>query len=106
MHSLRGMHSTLATGAGATGDLVAKQLGHTSPTVTAAHYTDADVLAVAKQQRVWELIHRDGDAPTLAEKRLNRPHAEATASDQEVKESVHDSGGNREPEIKVSEKPQ
>jgi integrase len=38
MHSLRGLHATLATEAGVSSHAVASALGHTSPVVTAAHY--------------------------------------------------------------------
>jgi integrase len=37
-HAMRGLHSTLATDAGATGHLVAGALGHTSFATTAGHY--------------------------------------------------------------------
>ncbi len=37
MHSLRGLHATLATEAGVSSHAVASALGHTSPAVTAAH---------------------------------------------------------------------
>jgi integrase len=43
-HSMRGLHSTLATGVGITGHAVAKALGHTSFAVTKRHYVDPDVL--------------------------------------------------------------
>ncbi len=38
MHSLRGLHATLATEAGVSSHAVASALGHTSPVVTQAHY--------------------------------------------------------------------
>lgn len=38
IHSLRGVHATAAREAGATGHLVAAQLGHASPATTEAHY--------------------------------------------------------------------
>lgn len=43
-HSMRGLHSTLAAGFGATGHAVAKALGHTSFNVTKRHYVDREVL--------------------------------------------------------------
>jgi integrase len=43
-HSMRGLHSTLAAGFGATGHAVAKALGHTSFAVTKRHYVDREVL--------------------------------------------------------------
>lgn len=48
---LRGTHATLATEAGATGDLVMRQLGHTSTEVARRHYT-AGGTAEAAQARV------------------------------------------------------
>lgn len=39
LHSLRGVHATAAREAGATGHLVAAQLGHASPATAEAHYT-------------------------------------------------------------------
>jgi integrase len=39
-HSLRGLHATLATAAGATSHVVASALGHSSPAVTHAHYIE------------------------------------------------------------------
>lgn len=43
-HSMRGLHSTLAAGFGATGHAVAKNLGHTSFSITRRHYVDREVL--------------------------------------------------------------
>lgn len=43
-HGLRGTHATLATRAGATSQLVAGSLGHSSPAVTEAHYTQAEAV--------------------------------------------------------------
>lgn len=60
-HSLRGLHSTLALGAGATGELVAAALGHTSFAITARHYADPDALRGAQVQRVADAL--DGPLP-------------------------------------------
>jgi integrase len=61
-HGLRGLHSTLATSAGATGELVAAQLGHESATVTRQHYIDPDALTDAAQGRVLDaLIGKDNE---------------------------------------------
>ena len=57
-HSLRGLHSTLAHDAGATGHLVAEALGHTSFRVTQRHYLAAEASDRANQQRTLEAIHR------------------------------------------------
>lgn len=54
--SLRGMHATLATDAGATSHDVARALGHTSIAVTEAHYTDELALARAKRKRAQAAI--------------------------------------------------
>lgn len=43
-HSLRGLHSSLAIGAGSTPGVVASALGHGSFAVTAKHYVDPDTL--------------------------------------------------------------
>jgi integrase len=43
-HSLRGLHSTLAIGAGSTPAVVASALGHGSFAITARHYVDPDTL--------------------------------------------------------------
>lgn len=41
-HALRGLHATLARGAGATGHAVAATLGHASPQITRDHYQAPD----------------------------------------------------------------
>lgn len=51
-HSLRGLHATLATEAGATPHLVASALGHASPQVTALHYTDPTTADRARTRKV------------------------------------------------------
>jgi integrase len=38
--SLRGLHASIATGAGATSHVVASALGHSTPAVTHAYYVD------------------------------------------------------------------
>lgn len=58
-HSLRGLHSTLALGAGATAELVAAALGHTSFAITARHYAAPDALHGAQVRRVADAL----DAP-------------------------------------------
>lgn len=50
-HGMRGLHSTLAVGAGVTGDAVAASLGHTSFNVTVAHYAQPAAVEAAKQDR-------------------------------------------------------
>jgi integrase len=48
-HSMRGLHSTLATAAGTTGHAVARALGHTSFAVTKRHYVQREVLETAQR---------------------------------------------------------
>ena len=55
-HSMRGLHSTLAAGFGATGHVVAKALGHTSFNVTKRHYVDQDVLETASLRRTLKIL--------------------------------------------------
>ena len=55
-HSLRGLHSTLAREAGATGNLVAQALGHASFDVTKRHYLAAGADDRANQQRMLRVI--------------------------------------------------
>jgi len=47
-HSLRGLHATLAIEEGASGEAVARALGHTSFEMTAKHYASADSVANAR----------------------------------------------------------
>ena len=51
-HSLRGMHATLALDGGATGDAVAKALGHGSFEMTKTHYASASSVANSESGRV------------------------------------------------------
>lgn len=51
-HSLRGMHATLALEGGATGDAVAKALGHGSFEMTKTHYASASSVANNESERV------------------------------------------------------
>lgn len=50
-HSLRGLHATLATAAGETGEAVARQLRHTSFEVTKRHYLAPGSLAEAQLRK-------------------------------------------------------
>jgi integrase len=56
-HSLRGLHATLATEAGATSHAVAGALGHTSPAVTHAHYIERGATRRATTKRVVGKLH-------------------------------------------------
>lgn len=55
-HSLRGLHATLATEAGATPQLVANALGHTSPQVAQRHYTDQAATHRANTRKVIDRL--------------------------------------------------
>ena len=55
-HSMRGLHSTLAAGFGATGHVVAKALGHTSFNVTKRHYVDQDVLETTSLRKTLKVL--------------------------------------------------
>ena len=56
MHGMRGLHSTLATRAGITPQVIAESMGHTNPRVTKEHYINPEVAAQAEQQRVLEKL--------------------------------------------------
>jgi integrase len=55
-HSMRGLHSTLATGVGTTGDAVAKAMGHASVAVGQRHYIDQNVRENATLRRTLGLL--------------------------------------------------
>jgi integrase len=55
-HGLRGTHATLATSAGASGELVAATLGHASSKVTEKHYIAPGTAEQAKQRRVLKVL--------------------------------------------------
>lgn len=55
-HSLRGLHATLAIEEGASGDAVARALGHTSFEMTAKHYASADSVANARLAKATETL--------------------------------------------------
>ncbi len=48
-HGLRGTHATICAAVGASPDIVARSLGHTSYAVTAAHYADAGTVDARRQ---------------------------------------------------------
>lgn len=64
-HSLRGLHSTLALGAGATADAVASALGHGSFAVTQRHYAAPGSVEAAAASRVADVLGSSGDADLL-----------------------------------------
>lgn len=70
--SLRGLHASVATDAGATSHVVASALGHSSPAVTHAHYIDSATARRARTRRVVGNVAPDpalrvvGDEPAGA----------------------------------------
>jgi len=68
--SLRGLHASVATDAGATSHVVAAALGHSSPAVTHAHYIDG---AVARRARTRRVIDKVGPAAALRVVRATNP---------------------------------
>jgi integrase len=60
--SLRGLHASVATDAGATSHVVASALGHSSPAVTHAHYIDG---ATARRARTRRVIGKVAPDPVL-----------------------------------------
>ena len=75
-HSLRGLHATLATEAGATSHVVAAALGHTSPAVTQAHYIQPGTFQRARTRRVAGKI---GAALALVPPANDNPLDDATS---------------------------
>lgn len=63
VHSLRGLHATLATEAGATSHAVAGALGHSTPAVTHAHYVDGTAKRRANSKRVVNALAPKQRAP-------------------------------------------
>lgn len=55
-HSLRGLHATLAIEEGASGEAVARALGHASFEMTAKHYASVDSVANARVTRASESL--------------------------------------------------
>jgi integrase len=64
VHSLRGLHATLATEAGATSHVVAGALGHSSPAVTHAHYVDGATARRATARRAANKLAPRTGLPT------------------------------------------
>jgi integrase len=54
--SLRGLHATLAIEEGASGEAVARALGHTSFEITAKHYASPDSVANARLEKVGQSL--------------------------------------------------
>jgi hypothetical protein len=55
-HSMRGLHSTLATEAGVTGAVVAASLGHESVSTTTQSYAKPEAVATARQERALTVL--------------------------------------------------
>ena len=64
-HSLRGMHATLALEGGATGDAVAKALGHGSFEMTKTHYASASSVSNSESSRVAAVLARESNHPEI-----------------------------------------
>lgn len=64
-HSLRGMHATLALEGGATGDAVAKALGHGSFEMTKTHYASASSVSNSESSRVAAVLARESKRPEI-----------------------------------------
>ena len=63
-HSLRGLHSTLALGAGVTADAVASALGHGSFAITARHYAAPGSVDSAATSRVAGILGSGDGGPS------------------------------------------
>lgn len=55
-HGLRGTWATLTTAAGVSGHIVARELGHTTPTTTRKHYTKAGADEQARSRQMMRII--------------------------------------------------
>src|SRR6185503_4141243 len=73
--SLRGLHASVATDAGATSHVVASALGHSSPAVTHAHYIDGATARRARTRRVVGTVAPDPALRVVGEE----PASAATA---------------------------
>jgi integrase len=72
-HGLRGTHATLAVSAGATGDVVAKALGHESfEGVTARHYAKPDAVAGARQALTLRELSKQFPAVPAGESKVSK----------------------------------
>jgi hypothetical protein len=75
---LLGLHASVATDAGATPDVVASALGHSSPAVTHAHYIDG---ATARRARTRRVIGKVATASATApRKRTRRATSKASSA--------------------------
>ncbi|HMG51886.1 MAG TPA: hypothetical protein VK601_00365, partial [Kofleriaceae bacterium] len=92
--SLRGLHASVATEAGATSHVVASALGHSSPAVTHAHYIDG---ATARRVRTRRVIGKVAPDPALRVVGDEPATATAPASKALRKRAAHD-GGNVAPD--------
>lgn len=55
-HGLRGTHATIATMGGASSDIVAASLGHSSARVTEEHYIKPGVAEAARNRQAWKVL--------------------------------------------------
>jgi integrase len=67
VHSLRGLHATLATDAGVSSHAVAAALGHSSPAVTHAHYIEGGTARRARTRKVIGKLGQDTGLRILGE---------------------------------------
>ena len=61
VHSLRGLHATLATDAGVSSHAVAAALGHSTPAVTHAHYIEGGTARRARTRKVMGKLESTGN---------------------------------------------
>ena len=59
------MHATLALEGGATGDAVAKALGHGSFEMTKTHYASASSVSNSESSRVAAVLGRESNRPEI-----------------------------------------
>ncbi len=71
--SLRGLHASVATEAGATSHVVASALGHSSPAVTHAHYIDGATARRARTRRVIGAVAPDARLRVVDEPAMSGP---------------------------------
>lgn len=77
--SLRGLHASVATDAGATSHVVASALGHSSPAVTHAHYIDNATARRARTRRVIGKVAPDPALRVVGDEPASAASAGATA---------------------------
>ena len=61
-HGLRGTWASMTTSAGMGGFVVARELGHTNPTVTREHYTRRGSEEQARARKMMQVLEGGKDA--------------------------------------------